>query len=102
MLCKLAIIVALVLTTSLALMSNASARIPEPFGSSSPSISAAVRSSANVAGFTATGSPFAYLSTLFAGDPAAYGAQPTAFGGGGSYAAPPAPGSNIHVLGLQP
>jgi hypothetical protein len=106
MLRNLAITVSLVLTTSLALMSSASARFAsepsEPFGPGSPSISATVEVSANVAGFTAQGSPFSYLSTLFAGDPASYRAQPTVFGGGGSYAAPPAPGSNVHVPGLQP
>ena len=103
MLRKLATTLILVLTTSLALIASATARfVPEPPGPDVGSVSAAVASHPNASGFTGQGSPFAYIGTLFAGDPAARNAQPVALGGGGSYATAPSPGSNTHVPGLQP
>ena len=99
---KLATTLILVLTASLALISSASARfIPEP-GASPHSISKAVASRKNASGFSAQGSPLAYIGTRYAGDPAAHRAQPVGLGGGGSYATAPTPGSNSHVPGLQP
>jgi hypothetical protein len=100
---KLATTLILVLTTSLTLISSASARfIPEPPASGSHPISKAVASGRKGAAFTAQGSPLAYVGTRYAGDPAAHRAQPRTLGGGGSYATPPVPGSNTHVPGLQP
>jgi hypothetical protein len=103
MLRKLTTVWILVLTTSFAIVSSASAmfREPPPFPGSA-AISTRLASNANIPGFTALGSPTVFIATRYAGDPAALRAVPAALGGGGSYATQPAAGSNVKVPGLQP